>query len=173
MAGETVITVVGNLTADPELEYTSKANVAMAKFTVASTPRNFDRQSGEYRDGETLFMRCTAFREMAENAASSLKRGMRVIVRGNLSSYSFQDEKTGERRSITQLTVDEIGPSLRYASAEVTRNPPRGQQAGRDQAPAQNWSKQESSWSKPEEPVNSNDGWANPGQSFDDAQAPF
>ena len=119
MAGETVITVVGNLTADPELRFTP-SGAAVANFTVASTPRTFDRQSQEWKDGEALFLRCNVWRQVAENVAESLTRGSRVIVSGRLKQRSF-DTKEGEKRTVIELEVDEIGPSLRYATAQVTR----------------------------------------------------
>ncbi len=119
MAGETVITLVGNLTADPELRFTPNG-AAVANFTVASTPRTFDRKAGEFRDGETLFMRCSLWRDAAENVAESLSRGTRVIVQGRLKSRSF-DTKEGERRTVMELDVDEIGPSLRFAKAQVSK----------------------------------------------------
>lgn len=124
MAGETVITVVGNLTADPDLRYTPNG-AAVANLTVASTPRVFDRSSGEFRDGETMFLRCNAWRELGENVTESLKKGTRVVVQGRLKSRSF-DTKEGDRRTVFELDIDEIGPSLRYATAEVRKNEPRG-----------------------------------------------
>lgn len=128
MAGDTVITVIGNLTADPELRFTP-SGAAVANFTVASTPRTFDRQSNEWKDGETLFLRCSVWREAAENVAESLQKGMRVIVQGRLKSRSYET-KEGERRTVTELDVDEVGPSLRYASAKVNRNARSGGQGG-------------------------------------------
>ncbi|HPX37066.1 MAG TPA: single-stranded DNA-binding protein [Mycobacterium sp.] len=119
MAGETTITVVGNLTADPELRFTP-AGAAVANFTVASTPRTFDRQSGEWKDGEALFLRCSIWREAAENVAESLTRGSRVIVTGRLKQRSFET-KEGEKRTVMEVEVDEIGPSLRYATAKVNK----------------------------------------------------
>ena len=119
MAGETVITVIGNLTADPELRWT-QAGAAVADFTVASTPRTYDRNAGEWRDGDTLFMRCSVWRETAENVAESLRKGMRVIVQGRLTQRSY-DTQHGERRTVVELQVDEVGPSLRRARAQVTR----------------------------------------------------
>src|ERR1700710_2488387 len=119
MAGETVITVIGNLTSDPELRFTP-SGAAVANFTVASTPRTFDRQSQEWKDGEALFLRCNVWRQVAENVAESLTRGSRVIVSGRLKQRSF-DTKEGEKRTVIELEVDEIGPSLRYATAKVTR----------------------------------------------------
>jgi single-strand DNA-binding protein len=119
MAGETTITVVGNLTADPELRFT-QSGAAVASFTVASTPRTFDRQSGEWKDGEALFLRCNVWRQVAENVAESITRGSRVIVTGRLRQRSFET-KEGEKRTVVELEVDEIGPSLRYATAKVNR----------------------------------------------------
>lgn len=119
MAGETTLTVVGNLTSDPEIRYTA-AGAAVASFTVASTPRTFDRQSGEWKDGEALFLRCNVWRQVAENVAESLTRGSRVLVSGRLRQRSFET-KEGEKRSVVELEVDEIGPSLRYATAKVNK----------------------------------------------------
>lgn len=119
MSGETVITVIGNLTADPELRWT-QAGAPVADFTVASTPRTYDRNAGEWRDGDTLFMRCSVWRETAENVAESLRKGMRVIVQGRLTQRSY-DTQQGERRTVVELQVDEVGPSLRRARAQVTR----------------------------------------------------
>jgi single-strand DNA-binding protein len=119
MAGDTVMTVIGNLTADPELRFTA-SGAAVANFTVASTPRTFDRASGEWKDGEALFLRCNIWRQPAENVAESLVRGSRVIVSGRLKQRSFET-KEGEKRTVIELEVDEIGPSLRYATAKVNR----------------------------------------------------
>ena len=119
MAGETVITVIGNLTGDPELRFTP-SGAAVANFTVASTPRTFDRQSNEWKDGETLFLRCSIWREAAESVAESLTKGTRVIVTGRLVQRSY-DTREGEKRTVVELQVDEVGPSLRYATAKVTR----------------------------------------------------
>ncbi len=119
MAGDTVITVVGNLTGDPELRFTP-SGAAVANFTVASTPRSFDKQSNEWKDGDTLFMRCSVWREAAENVAESLTKGMRVLVQGRLVQRSYETRE-GEKRTVVELQVDEVGPSLRYASAKVTR----------------------------------------------------
>lgn len=119
MAGETVITVVGNLTADPELRFTP-SGAAVANFTVASTPRTFDRQSGEWKDGEALFLRCNVWRQPAENVAESLTRGMRVMVSGRLRQRSFETRE-GEKRTVMELEVDEVGPSLRYATAKINK----------------------------------------------------
>lgn len=119
MAGETVITVVGNLTADPELRFTP-SGAAVANFTIASTPRTFDRQSGEWKDGEALFLRCNIWRQAAENVAETLTRGMRVVAQGRLRQRSF-DTKEGEKRTVVELEVDEIGPALKYATAKVNK----------------------------------------------------
>src|SRR4051794_16580620 len=119
MAGETVITIIGNLTNDPELRFTP-SGAAVANFPVASTPRTFDRQSNEWKDGETLFMRCSVWREAAENVAESLTRGTRVIVSGRLRSRTY-DTKEGEKRTVVELEVDEVGPSLRYATTKVSK----------------------------------------------------
>jgi single-strand DNA-binding protein len=119
MAGETIVTVVGNLTGDPELRFLPNG-AAVASFTVASTPRTFDRQSGEWKDGEALFLRCSVWRQVAENAAETLQRGMRVIVTGRLKQRSFET-KEGEKRTVVELDVDEVGPSLRYATAKVNK----------------------------------------------------
>jgi single-strand DNA-binding protein len=119
VAGDTTITVVGNLTADPELRFTP-SGAAVANFTVASTPRMFDRQTNEWKDGEALFLRCAIWREAAENVAESLTRGSRVIVQGRLKQRSFETRE-GEKRTVVEVEVDEIGPSLRYATAKVNK----------------------------------------------------
>jgi single-strand DNA-binding protein len=119
MAGDTTLTLIGNLTSDPELRFTP-SGAAVANFTVASTPRAFDRQSNEWKDGETLFLRCSVWRDAAENVAESLQRGSRVIVTGRLKSRSY-DTKEGEKRTVMELEVDELGPSLRYATAKVNK----------------------------------------------------
>src|SRR6218665_3583876 len=119
MSGETVITVIGNLTGDPELRFTP-SGAAVANFTVASTPRTFDRQSNEWKDGDTLFLRCSIWREAAESVAESLTKGTRVIVTGRLVQRSYETRE-GEKRTVYELQVDEVGPSLRYATAKVTR----------------------------------------------------
>ncbi|MDX3582976.1 single-stranded DNA-binding protein [Streptomyces europaeiscabiei] len=119
MSGETVITVVGNLVDDPELRFTP-SGVAVAKFRIASTPRVYDKQSNEWKDGESLFLTCSGWRQMAENIAESLSRGMRVIVQGRLKQRSYED-KEQVKRTVYELDVDEVGPSLTYASAVVTK----------------------------------------------------
>lgn len=128
MAGETVITVVGNLVDDPELRFTP-SGAAVAKFRVASTPRIFDRQTNEWRDGESLFLTCSVWRQAAENVAESLTKGMRVIVQGRLKQRSYEDRE-GIKRTVFELDVDEVGASLRNATAKVTRTTGRGGQQG-------------------------------------------
>ncbi|HVM27812.1 MAG TPA: single-stranded DNA-binding protein [Mycobacteriales bacterium] len=119
MAGETIITVVGNLTADPELRFTP-SGAAVANFTVASTPRTFDKNTNEWKDGDALFLRCSVWRQAAENVAESLQKGTAVIVQGRLKQRSYET-KEGEKRTVVELEVDEIGPSLKFATAKVTR----------------------------------------------------
>lgn len=119
MAGETTLTVVGNLTSDPEIRFT-QSGAAVCSFTVASTPRTFDRQSGEWKDGDALFLRCNVWRQMAENVGESLRRGNRVLVTGRLRQRSFET-KEGDKRTVVELEVDEIGPSLRYAQVQVRK----------------------------------------------------
>lgn len=134
MAGETVITIIGNLTGDPELRFTP-SGAAVASFTIASTPRTFDRQAGEWRDGETLFMRCSIWRQAAENVAESLQKGMRVIAQGRLQQRSYETRE-GEKRTVVEMQVDEIGPSLWRATAKVQRTTAGGggfQQGGYSQ----------------------------------------
>jgi single-strand DNA-binding protein len=128
MAGETVITVVGNLTDDPELRFTP-SGAAVANFTIASTPRTFDRQTNEWKDGEALFLRASIWRQAAENVAESLTRGMRVVAQGRLRQRSYETQQ-GEKRTVVEMEVDEIGPSLRYANAKVTKTTGRGGQGG-------------------------------------------
>ena len=119
MAGETVITVVGNLTGDPELRFTP-SGAAVANFTIASTPRNFDKQSNEWKDGDTLFLSCSIWRQAAENVAESLTKGMRVVAQGRLKQRSYETRE-GEKRTVVELDVEEVGPSLKYATAKVAR----------------------------------------------------
>ncbi len=127
MAGETIVTVVGNLTADPELRFTP-SGAAVASFTIASTPRNFDRNTNEWKDGEALFLRCSIWRQAAENVAESLQRGMRVVAQGRLKQRSFETRE-GEKRTVVEMDVDEVGPSLKYATAKVNRTQ-RGSSSG-------------------------------------------
>ncbi|MFD5326175.1 single-stranded DNA-binding protein [Streptomyces sp. NPDC127092] len=128
MAGETVITVVGNLVEDPELRFTP-SGAAVAKFRIASTPRTFDRQTNEWKDGESLFLTCSVWRQAAENVAESLQKGMRVVVQGRLKQRSYEDRE-GVKRTVYELDVEEVGPSLRNATAKVTRTTGRGGQGG-------------------------------------------
>jgi single-strand DNA-binding protein len=156
MAGETVITVVGNLTSDPELRYTQNG-LAVANFTIASTPRNFDRAANEWKDGEALFLRASVWREFAEHVAGSLTKGSRVIATGRLKQRSYET-KEGEKRTSMELEVDEIGPSLRYATATVSRaaaSARPGVAAASDEP-----------WGSPAAPAA--DPWNTPGVSADD-----
>ena len=140
MAGETTITVVGNLTNDPELRFTGSGS-AVANFTIASTPKTFDRQTNDWKDGETLFLRSSVWKEAAENVAETLVKGMRVVAQGRLKSRSY-DTKEGEKRTVIEFEIDEIGPSLRWASAKVTRtqrNNQGGGFSGGQQAQGQQW----------------------------------
>ena len=127
--GDVNITMVGNLVADPELRYTQNG-LPVANFTIASTPRTFDRQTNEWKDAETLFMRCSVWREAAENVAESLTRGTRVVVTGRLVSRSWDDKETGQKRTVMEMQVDEVGPSLRYATAKVNKTQRGGGQGG-------------------------------------------
>lgn len=158
MAGETTITVIGNLTNDPELRFTPSGS-AVANFTIASTPRTFDRQSNEWKDGETLFLRCSIWREAAENVAESLAKGMRVIVSGRLKSRSYET-KEGEKRTVIELDVDEIGPSLRYAQAKVQRVQRSG---GQGSGGGGNWGGGQGAGAP--SPAGGDDPWATPGVS--------
>ncbi len=128
MAGETTITIIGNLVDDPDLRFTP-SGAAVANFRIASTPRTFDRQTSEWKDGETLFMTCAVWRQAAENVAESLQRGMRVIVSGRLKARSFETRE-GEKRTVFEIDVDEVGPSLRSATAKVTRASRSGSEGG-------------------------------------------
>ena len=168
MAGETVITVVGNLTADPELRYTQNG-LPVANFTIASTPRTFDRQANEWKDGEALFLRASVWREFAEHVAGSLTKGMRVIASGRLRQRSYQD-RDGNNRTAIELEVDEIGPSLRYATAQVTRaQSNRGAVGGGSFGGGQS----DDAWA-PAAPAQSGGGdvWNTPGTSYGD-ETPF
>lgn len=128
MAGETVITIIGNLTADPEIR-TTGSGASVASFTIASTPRTWNRNTGQFEDGQALFMRCSAWRDMAEHCANSLAKGMRVIAQGRLQQRSYQ-ANDGSNRTVMELQVDEIGPSLRYATAQVQKMQSGGYQGG-------------------------------------------
>lgn len=165
MAGETVITVVGNLTADPELRYTQNGK-PVANLTIASTPRTFDRQANEWKDGDALFLRASVWNEFAEHVAGSLTKGMRVVAQGRLRQRSYQDREGNNRVSI-ELEIDEIGPSLRYATAQVTRansgsGGSRGVAQGANNAPAT-----DEPWSTPGSST-STEAWSTPGSFGDD-----
>ncbi|WNM65724.1 SSB protein [Arthrobacter phage Vulpecula] len=173
MSGETTITVIGNLTNDPELRFTPSGS-AVANFTIASTPRTFDRQANEWKDGETLFLRASIWRDAAENVAESLAKGMRVIVSGRLKSRSYET-KEGEKRTVIELEVDEIGPSLRYAQAKVQRVQRSG---GQGSGGGGNWGGGQGAGA-PSSP-GGDDPWATPGVSNSggwgngpDAEPPF
>lgn len=167
MAGETVITVVGNLTADPELRYTQNG-LAVANFTIASTPRSFDRASNDWKDGDTLFLRASVWREFAEQVAGSLTKGSRVIATGRLKQRSYET-KEGEKRTSIELEVDEVGPSLRYATAQVTRTSSsrEGGGAGRGQSADEPWAASAPASSS----SGGGDAWNTPGSHSD--ETPF
>lgn len=176
MAGETIITVVGNLTADPELRYTQNG-LPVANFTIASTPRSFDRQANEWKDGEALFLRASVWREFAEHVAGSLTKGSRVIASGRLKQRSYQDRE-GQQRTSIELEIDEIGPSLRYATAQVTRAASGGGGGGGGQFGGGNGGGQargqvaDEPWSTPGSTTGGaaagGDAWAAPGAYGDD-----
>ncbi|MDR1852585.1 MAG: single-stranded DNA-binding protein [Propionibacteriaceae bacterium] len=150
MAGDTIITVVGNLTRDPELRFTPSGR-AVASFSVASTPRSYDRQSGEWKDGDPLFLNCSAWGQLGENVAESLAKGSRVIVQGRLTSRTYETRE-GERRTAMEIQVEEIGPSLRFATAKVQRRSSDfggSAQSHQAQAPRQSWASEESPASDP------------------------
>ena len=165
MAGETVITVVGNLTADPELRYTQNG-LPVANFTIASTPRTFDRQANEWKDGEALFLRASCWRDFAEHVAGSMTKGMRVIAQGRLRQRSYQDRE-GNNRAAIELEVDEIGPSLRYATAQVTRTQGGGGGGGQSRPQVS-----DEPWSTPGSNQGGADAWSAPGTSYGD-DTPF
>ena len=167
MAGETIITVVGNLTADPELRYTQNG-LPVANFTIASTPRTFDRQANEWKDGEALFLRASCWRDFAEHVAGSMTKGMRVIAQGRLRQRSYQDRE-GNNRTAIELEVDEIGPSLRYATAQVTRTQGGGGGGGGGQSRPQ---VSDEPWSTPGSNQGGADAWSAPGTSYGD-DTPF
>ena len=151
MAGETIITVVGNLVDDPELRFTP-SGAAVANFRIASTPRTFDRQTNEWKDGDALFLSCSVWRQAAENVAESLVKGMRVIVQGRLRSRQYETRE-GEKRTVFEIEVDEVGPSLKYATAKVTRTQRSG--AGFGASGGQGYSQGQG-------PGPSDDPWATP-----------
>lgn len=160
MAGETPITLIGNLTADPELRFTP-SGAPVANFTVASTPRTFDRASSEWKDGDTMFLNCAVWRQAAENVAESLTKGMRVIVSGRLKSRSYETRE-GERRTVFEVDVEEVGPSLRYASAKIQRNAPGsgGFSSGGGGGGGDQWSSNQPSGGGYSRPAAGNDPWA-------------
>jgi single-strand DNA-binding protein len=173
MAGETIITVVGNLTADPELRYT-QSGLAVANFTIASTPRTFDRQANEWKDGEALFLRASCWREFAEHVAGSLTKGTRVIASGRLKQRSYET-KEGEKRTSIELEIDEIGPSLRYATASVTRAQSNRGVGGGSYGGGGGSSQSDDAWA-PSAPAQSSGGggdvWNTPGTNYGD-ETPF
>lgn len=175
MANDTIITITGNLTADPDLRFTPNG-VAVANFTIASTPSKFDKTKNEYVDEETIFMRCNVWRELAENVAETLKRGIRVVAEGRLRSRSFED-KEGNKRTVLELEVDDLGPSLRRATAVVTKNAPKGggfggHPADREQPSSSGWGanpqQQQTQQSTPQA-----DPWATGGQQAEGDGPPF
>ena len=167
MAGDTVITVIGNLTADPELRYTQNG-VGVANFTIASTPRSFNKETKEWEDGESLFLRCSAWRELAEHVGASLTKGTRVIAQGILKQRSYET-KEGEKRTVIELEVEEIGPSLKYATASVTRS--QGKSSGAGQAPVQN--KAQDTWAPAAAATAPADTWSTAGAGGWDSETPF
>ena len=173
MAGETVITIVGNLVDDPELRFTP-SGAAVANFRIASTPRTFDKQSGEWRDGDSLFLSCSVWRQAAENVAESLQRGMKVIVQGRLKQRSYETRE-GEKRTVFEIDVDEVGPSLRNATAKVTKTTRSG--GGGFASSNDPWASggdgaQGGTRSSGESTAGS-DPWAQPAQAGDGDQPPF
>ena len=159
MAGETVITIIGNLTADPEIRTLSNGS-EVVNFTIASTPRTFNRQSNQWEDGQALFLRCSAWRDLASHCAQTLRKGMRVIAQGRLQQRSYQAQD-GSNRTVVELQVDEIGPSLRYATAQVQKMQSGGYQGGNgngggyqqpQQAQQQSQAPADDPWSAPVEP---------------------
>jgi len=168
MAGETIITVVGNLVDDPELRFTP-SGAAVANFRIASTPRTFDRQSNEWKDGDALFLSCSVWRQAAENVAESLTKGMRVIVQGRLRSRQYETRE-GEKRTVFEIEVDEVGPSLKYASAKVTRAQRSGGGFGGGQGGGDDpWANSGSSSQQSSRSSSSNDDpWATPGVGSDE-----
>ncbi|WP_028643767.1 single-stranded DNA-binding protein [Nocardioides sp. URHA0020] len=160
MAGETVITVVGNLVDDPELRFTP-SGAAVANFRIASTPRTFDRQTNEWKDGDALFLSCSVWRQAAENVAESLQRGMRVVVQGRLKQRSYETRE-GEKRTVVELEVDEVGPSLAFATAKVTRASRSGGGGGYSGG---GQGGQGGGQSRPQQSSGGNDPWATPAPS--------
>ncbi len=182
MANDTIVTVVGNLTADPNLRYT-QSGIAVADFTVASTPRSWDRASGQFKDGETLFLRCSVWRDYAENVAESLSKGTQVIVQGKLVQRSYTPRDGGEQRTVVELQVDEVGPTLRWAKAQVQRTPRRSggfnasagaasDFSGQSPQPTQGTDFSKGGFGGPTG-GSSDDPWGTPGTSSFDSEPPF
>ncbi|WP_020393441.1 single-stranded DNA-binding protein [Kribbella catacumbae] len=173
MAGETPITIAGNLTGDPELRFTP-SGAAVANFTVASTPRTFDRQANEWKDGETTFWPCSVWRQTAENVAESLQRGSRVIVNGRVKSRSY-DDREGNKRTVFEIDVDEVGPSLRSATAKVTKATRTGGDTGQwGQGGQARPAPQNDPWAAPAQSTPQGaDPWANQQQHDSNAEPPF
>ena len=181
MAGDTQITVVGNLVDDPELRFTP-SGAAVANFRIASTPRSFDKQANEWKDGEALFLSCSVWRQAAENVAESLQKGMRVVVQGNLRSRQYETRE-GEKRTVFEIQVDEVGPSLKYATAKVTRTQRSGASSygdgGGSQAPSgpsggnDPWATPAQGGGAPAAPAGGNDPWATPGVTGGADEPPF
>lgn len=183
MANDTQITVIGNLTADPNLRYT-QSGVAVADFTVATTPRSFDRNSGQWKDGESMFLRCSVWRDYAENVAESLSKGTQVIVQGKLVQRSYTPRDGGEQRTVFEIQVDEVGPTLRWAKAQIQRTPRRSggfgdsdgnagggfSGGGRQSAPASDFS--QGSYGAPAG-GQADDPWGAPGNAEFDQDPPF
>ena len=175
MANSTPICIVGNLTSDPELRF-SQSGAAVANFNVATTPRNFDKQRNEWVDGETMFLSCSVWREQAENVADSLSKGMRVIVSGSLKARSYEN-RDGEKRTVFEVDVQEIGPALRYATAKVTRSTRgSGDRPASQQPTAGQWGQQQPAaansdpWGQQQSTAPANDPWAQ--QAFPDNTTP-
>ncbi|HSX67359.1 single-stranded DNA-binding protein [Nocardioides sp.] len=178
MAGETVITVVGNLVDDPELRFTP-SGAAVANFRIASTPRTFDRQTNEWKDGDALFLSCSVWRQAAENVAESLQRGMRVVVQGRLKSRTYEDRE-GQKRTVFEIEVEEVGPSLKYATAKVARATRQGGggggfgggQSAPQGGPAGGGAPQDDPWATPAAPAQGGGGQAGGGWGAPSAPAP-
>ncbi len=166
MAGETIITIVGNLTADPELRFTP-SGAPVANFTVASTPRTLDRASGEWKDGDAMFLNCAVWRQAAENVAESLTKGMRVIVQGRLKSRSYETRE-GEKRTVFEVEVEEVGPALKYATAKVSRN-----QGGSGGGNYSGGSSGGSNWNRGGGQAGNNSGGADPWAGAQSEEPPF
>ena len=165
MAGETPITIIGNIVAEPELRFTP-AGAAVCNFRVASTPRTYNKTTNQWEDGEAMFLTCNAWRQLGENTAESLAKGMRVIVTGKLKQRSFQTRE-GENRSVFEIDVEEVGPSLRYATAQVNRNPREG--GGGQSTPAQQQWNQASQQGQ----TATSGAWSQPAQAGQDQTPPF